>query len=66
MFVEFDIFGDNQENAGLQPRATAVDPPKWGTLFPFGGVRINEFGTNDGAEFTRDVNLSSTDPGSSN
>jgi hypothetical protein len=26
-FVEFDIFGDEKENAGLQPWAVAADPP---------------------------------------
>jgi hypothetical protein len=64
-FVEFDIFGDDPESAGLQPRANVVDPPNWGTLFPSGGVQINEFGTNDGAEFMRDAALSGADPGSS-
>jgi hypothetical protein len=43
----------------------ATDPPNWGTSFPFAGVQINEFGTNDGAEFMRDAALSGADPGSS-
>jgi hypothetical protein len=63
--IEFDIFGDDQENVGLRPRAAATDPPNWGTSFPSGGVQIYEFGTNDGAEFMRDAALSGADPGSS-
>ena len=39
-------------------------PPTWGTSFPFGKVRINEFGTNDGVKFMRDAPLSSVDSGS--
>jgi hypothetical protein len=64
-FIEFDIFGDDQENAGLRPRAAAADPPNWDTSFPSGGVQINEFGMNDGVEFMRDAALSGADPGSS-
>jgi hypothetical protein len=64
-FVEFDIFGDDPENVGLQPRANVADPPNWGTSFPYGGVQINEFGTNDGTEFMRDAALSGMDLGSS-
>jgi hypothetical protein len=63
-FVEFDIFGDDPESTGLQPRANAADPPNWGTSFPSGRVQINEFGTNDGVEFMRDAALFGTDPGS--
>ena len=33
-FVEFDIFGDEGENTGLQPRAAAPTPLTWGTSFP--------------------------------
>jgi hypothetical protein len=62
-FVEFDIFGDDQENAGLRSWATATNPPNWGTLFPYAGVQINEFGMNDGAEFMRDAVLFGADPG---
>jgi hypothetical protein len=65
MFDEFDIFGEDQGNVEVRPRVTATDPLNWGTLFPFGGVRINEFGMNDGAEFIRDAALSGIDPGSS-
>jgi hypothetical protein len=65
-FIEFDIFGDDPESAGLRPRANAADPPNWGISFPSGRVQINKFGTNDGAEFMRDAALSSADPGSSN
>jgi hypothetical protein len=64
-FVEFDIFGDDKENVGLRPRVVATDPPNWGTSFPSGRVQINEFRTNDGAEFMRDAALSGTDLGSS-
>jgi hypothetical protein len=64
-FVEFNIFGDDQENAEMRPRAVATDLPNWGTSFPSGGIRINEFGTNDGAEFIRDAALSGADPRSS-
>jgi hypothetical protein len=53
-FVEFDIFGDDPESVGLRPWANAIDPPNWGTSFPFGGVQINEFRTNDGAKFMRE------------
>jgi hypothetical protein len=49
----------------LQPRAAVADPSNWGTSFPSGGVQINEFGTNDGAEFIRDADLFGADPGSS-
>jgi hypothetical protein len=45
----------------LRPRANATDPPNWGTSFPSGGVQINEFGMNDGAEFMRDAALSGAD-----
>ena len=45
--------------------AAIVDPPNWDTSFPSGGVRINEFGTNDGIEFMRDADLFGADPGSS-
>ena len=63
-FIEFNIIGDNKENAGLRPRATAIDPPNWSTLFLSVGVQINKFGTYDGAKFMRDVALSSADRGS--
>ena len=64
-FIEFDIFQDDQENAGLRSQAATANLPNWGTSFPSGGIQINEFGTNDGIEFMRDAALSSTGPGSS-
>jgi hypothetical protein len=63
-FIDFNIFGDDQENAGLRPRAAIANPPNWGTSFLSGGVRINEFGTNDGGDFIKDATLSGADPGS--
>ena len=35
----------------MRPRVAVADLPKWGTLFPSIRVQINEFGTNNGAEF---------------
>lgn len=63
-FVEYDIFGDDVENAGLRGRPAGRPDPDWGT-FRSAGPGFNEFGTNEGAAFMRVPRRYAAEPGSS-
>ena len=63
-FTEYDIFGDDVENAGLGGRPEGQRDPAWGT-FRSGGLGFNEFGTNEGAGFMNIPPRTGADPGSS-